>query len=586
MPGRIRILGALLASKIAAGEVVDRPASVVKELIENSVDADARSISVTVEEGGRRLIRVSDDGEGMSREDAPAAFVRHATSKIEKEEDLYSITTLGFRGEALASISAVSRVLLKTRRETDVTGTEVEAEGVAVPLVRDAGCVAGTVVEVRDLFHNTPARLKFLKSDETEFARVADVVRRAALANPHIRFRLFNGRNRAIDAPPGGLKARIADVLSGNRRGELIEVSSALVNGFVGGQGHEYATSRAMYLFVNRRPVRDGAMTRAIMDAYGTLMEAKRYPLAVIDIEVPPEDVDCNIHPAKSEVRFRNPGLVYDSVKAAVKAALNRPSLPGVAPSHQTLAWGREEPSWAAVPSCMAMERAMPYGSGQGGSGHSEDFGNALGQEGQTGLRSIGQLWGEFIVAESAGAPGQEGALYIIDAHGAAERCAFERLKARYYGEGVGSQMLLIPERVETTPEEKDALNRALDGLKRLGFVVMPFGPSVKAGGETFLIKAVPYLLSARSSAGLIKDLAEDLADAGRSSRVEGSIEAALMRIACHSVIRGERALTREESDALLSEVASVDFSGHCPHGRPVVKAFTRAEVEAMFKRS
>lgn len=578
MPSRkINILHPTLASKIAAGEVVDRPASAVKELMENSIDAGATAISVYITEGGKRLIRVVDNGEGISKDDAPLAFCRHATSKISKEEDLEHISTMGFRGEALASIAAVARVVLKTRRPGEIAGTCVTIDN-NPPEVSEDGCPEGTSIEVKDLFYNTPARLKFLRSPESEFARIADIFKTLALANPSVRFRLVHGSSRPVEAPPGTLKDRIADLFGADVAKNIIEVKGPHITGYIGSHELSYPNSKALHTFVNGRAVRDKAINRAIIEAYGTIIDG-RYPFAALDLKTPPEDVDVNIHPTKSEVRFKNPRFVYDTVKTAVRGALAS-GLPGTTGRAE----GRVESSGpfaartfqpspyqraAEKETGFAVKRTEPLV-------FDESLKDAKNPE-LNSLEPVGQLWGEFLVAQGGDF------FYIIDQHGAAERVAFEKLKERYYGGGIRGQMLLIPERVETTPEERDYMTATLDSLGRLGFEVEDFGPSSFLGGQTFLIKSVPDILSSRGASALIKALSKDLSGSGAGAGE--SIDEALMRIACHSVIRGQRMLTREEARALLKDLANVDFAGHCPHGRPVVRRLSREEVEEMFKR-
>lgn len=579
MPGNIRILDPALSSKIAAGEVIERPASVLKELIENAVDAGAASVSVYLAEGGKRLIRVVDDGEGISREDAPLAFARHATSKISKEDDLDNIVTLGFRGEALSSIAAVARVVLKTKRRGELSGTSVAVEGNGPLRVADEGCPEGTSVEAADLFYNLPARLKFQRSNASEFGRALDIFKRIALINPDRRFRLIHGSTRVIDAPPGDLRGRIGDIFGHEALDGLLAVDTPQVRGFIG-KGQTSSTSKSLYIYVNGRSIGDRSINRAVIDAFGTAIERSRYPFAVLDIKIAPDDVDVNIHPAKSEVRFRNQKLVYDVVKAAVKSALarspahqspGRPYAPAAQRDAQAFAAMEGRAQWS--PSYEAAQAPIDFKDGEDAGAKNPEF---------LGLEVIGQIWGEFLIAQSDAGRGE---FYIIDTHGAAERCAFERLKKEYYSGSARRQMLLLPERVETTPEERDAVEGATEYLERLGFEVMAFGPSGRSGGETFLIKAVPQILSTRSAAALVKDLAAELSGAGGSVRAQERIEGCLMRIACHSVVRGIRVLTKEEGKALLRELSGVDFAGHCPHGRPVVKKIDRGEIEAMFKR-
>lgn len=579
MPGHIRILDPSLSSKIAAGEVIERPASVLKELLENAIDAGATSVSVYLAEGGKRLIRVVDDGEGISREDGPLAFARHATSKISKEDDLDNIVTLGFRGEALSSIAAVARVVLKTKRRGELTGTSVTIEGGGPLRVTDEGCPEGTSIEAGDLFYNLPARLKFQRSNASEFGHALDIFKRIALINPDKRFRLTHGSAKVIDAPPGDLRARIGDIFGPEALDGLLEVDTPQVRGFIG-RDQTTSTSKSLYIYVNGRSIGDRSINRAVIDAFGTAIERSRYPFAVLDLKVSPDDVDVNIHPTKSEVRFRNQKLVYDVVKAAVKGALAR----GIAPhrAERLYAPTAQSPAQASAAMEGGLQWRPPYEPAQAPIDFKDGEDAGAKNPEFLDLEVIGQIWGEFLIAQSDAGRGE---FYIIDTHGAAERCAFERLKKEYYSGAARRQMLLLPERVETTPDERDAVEGAMEYLDRLGFEVMAFGPSGKSGGETFLIKAVPQILSARSAAVLIKDLASEISGVGGSVRAQERIENCLMRIACHSVVRGLRILTKEEGKALLRELSGVDFAGHCPHGRPVVKKFNRGEIEAIFKR-
>ncbi len=608
----IKVLDSLIASKIAAGEVVERPASVVKELIENSIDARASSITVVVAEGGKRLIKVTDDGDGMSREDASLAFCRHATSKISTEDDLWAIRTMGFRGEALSSISAVARVRLLTRRRQETIGTSVVIEGSIMPEVSDEGCAEGTTIEVADLFFNTPARLKFLRSTASEFGKIADVFRKAALSHPQTRFRLIHGTTRVIDSPAGDLRGRISDMFGTEASRETIEVRTPHVNGFIGSHNFTCATSKNLFISVNKRPVTDRGINRAIIDGYGQIIDHGKYPFAVLDLQIPCEDVDINIHPAKSEVRFKSQRSVYEVFRSSVASALSMPGRPHLSAQMRATRDTGYESQDAAGRS--AGETTSVYGLTYraGDTGRSSSiqrdrnlFQPSLGASGAIhikgqdertsdkavqnpeflSLEPCGQLWGEFLIAQMSASDKADGTFYLIDQHGAAERIAFEQLKKEYLGgRGLSGQMLLIPERLETGPDESAALTEAGDLLKRLGFEIVEFGPG-RLGGETFLIKAVPEILGNSTSSALLKDLAEEMASAGGSAILEEKIESILMRIACHSVIRGPRPLAPEEARSLLRALAFTDFAGHCPHGRPVVKRFSRREVEAFFKR-
>ena len=584
MPNNIKLMPEGLSLKIAAGEVVERPASVVKEAVENSIDAGATEIGVHVNEAGRRLIKVVDNGCGITREDCGLLFRRHATSKISAEEDLSYIKTMGFRGEALSSIASVAKVTLISRPPSSAVGTRVTVDGGGVPVIADEGCPVGTTLEIKDLFYNTPARLKFLKTNSAEFGRITDTVKRISIINPAVRFKLFHGSSKVIDAKKGGLKERVADIFGAEILRELLEVKEESekisVRGFIGRPELSYAAGKGFFTYVNSRPIYDRSINRAIMDGYSGMLDGGRYPFSIVDIRIAPDCVDVNVHPAKSEVRFRDTSFVFDAVKSAVKNALRNYGV--FKEKAGALTKGFSSPDAAsgkaAFPDKGVKEYVMPWG------GETEAFSFQKKEEFQSpqflAMEVLGQLWGEFLIVED------KDGFFIIDQHAASERVRFEELKKRYYrGPGIGSQYLLAPERFPAGPKERDALSSSMPYLKKLGFEIVPFGQSFSGGEETFLIKAVPDILSGSGNARLVKDLVEELSHYDVSSKVEKNIEAALATIACHSVIRGRRPLTKEEALSLLNDMARVDFSSFCPHGRPAVKRFTREEVEMMFKR-
>ncbi len=620
MADKIKLMDELLSSKIAAGEVVERPASVVKELIENSIDAGAKAITVEIGEGGRRLMKVSDDGSGMSKADAVMAFSRHATSKVYAEEDLNNISTMGFRGEALSSIAAVARVTLVSRdidAPYDAPGVRVYVEGGGKPMVTDDSHPRGTVVEVRDLFYNTPGRCKFMRTARTEYGRVLDMVKKIAVAHPDIKMTLYNGSKTALGAGRGSLKERIFDIFGADIAGDLSEIRGDayqergfIVKGFVSKPTLNYSNANHIYLYINGRLIKDRTITRAVIDGYcGTLQGAgRRYPFVVLDLIMPAQELDQNVHPAKIEVRFKDNSFIYHLIKGAVRKTVagEGTSLPDEVfdprtPAPYDIASGgkAEKPK---NPLRLVGSRAgeassewNPNTSRLGFSSEEQEIEDKQ-SSGELGFKGpvaalinpdlsemdiVGQLWGEFLIVQ------RSEDFFVIDQHGAAERVRYEELRKDYFrGIDIYSQYLLIPERIETTPEEAEAVHESSAHLKRMGFDLEPFGPSSRFGGETFLIKAVPEILAGRSSAALVKELAEELVNIGGSQKVEAMIEAALMRVACHSVIRGARGLSDKEARALLRQISGVDFSGYCPHGRPVVKKFTRAEIEGVFKRT
>lgn len=569
---KIKIMPPDLAAKIAAGEVVERPASVVKELVENSIDAGADDISINIIDSGKGLIKVSDNGSGMSKDDALLAFERHATSKILKEGDLYSISTMGFRGEALPSIASVSDMTLTTKTAGEIAGTQIKIKAGKIEDVSDYGAADGTTVEVRDLFFNVPARLKFLRSKAAEIGNIQDTVNRLSLANPNIRFKLTHDKTVLLDTAKGSdLKTRICDVIGNDVVKEIIPIErkgeKVSVNGFVSNSNITYPTTKGMFIFANKRWIRDKGINYAVLQACKNILMTGRYPLAVLFISIPPEDVDVNVHPAKSEVRFKNPRFIYDVLTDALKNCFSQKNYPEIsfaasigntiyadgvresAPHYQEIAFAGTQASFfeksSVKPDAVNLDE----------------------------LNFIGQLWGEYIICQN------ENNFYIIDQHAAAERIAFERLKHGYYGSGIKIQMLLVPEMLDVSIAEKDALETAAPIIKRFGFDIEPFG------GSTFAIKAVPEILSGNGCGSLIKDMAEEIQSLEKTTRIEDSIDEMLIKIACFSVIRGRYMVTGDKVQSLLKQLKDVDFASNCPHGRPVIKDISRFEIEKMFKR-
>jgi len=493
---KIKIMPESLAIKISAGEVVERPASVVKELVENSIDAKATDISVYIHDGGRKLIRVIDNGEGMTRDDAVVAFERHATSKLLKEEDLYSIHTMGFRGEALPSIASVSEIVLTTKITGEITGSMVKVKGGIIEEVRDAGCADGTTVEARDIFFNTPARLKFMRSVATETGHIADTITRLALAYPAIRFRLFNNGSAMLKSSvKADLRIRIADVFGRDFLKDIIplEAGNGVLNihGFIAMPETAYSTTKGLFIYVNNRWIRDRGINHAITNGYRNVLGQGKYPLVVLFITIAPQNVDVNVHPTKCEVRFKSPKSVYELVSRAIEAVL--------APSHVSFLKSYER----KVLTAEVREGAVNYNNASHNSSAvpliDEGIEGGL-QASQQGLEEtvaytkelffrelevIGQLWQEYLLCE------REGEFYIIDQHAAAERSAFEKLKGDYYlNRRVSSQLLLLPQKIELSLQEKEAIESSMEAITDLGFDIEPFG------GNTFIVRAVPEILS------------------------------------------------------------------------------------------
>ncbi|MCC6848931.1 MAG: DNA mismatch repair endonuclease MutL [Deltaproteobacteria bacterium] len=593
--GRILVLPEILANQIAAGEVIERPASVVKELVENALDAGARRIVVELEDGGTRLIRVTDDGQGMTAEDAPLAFLRHATSKIRGQDDLWRIDTLGFRGEALPSIAAVAAVELTTRNAQAPTGVVVRAEGGRVLDVREAGAAVGTTVTVRDLFAPVPARRKFLKSLQTELGHVVELLTRVSLGAPRVHVRLVHqGREVAVHPPVATLADRARQVFGADRvRGGRAFVDERLgitIEGFAFSPHLSFATARYVYQYVNGRPIRDRALQHAVAEGYASLVPRGRWPGAIVKLGVPPADVDVNVHPAKHEVRFRLAHVVHDTVLDAVRRALagatgrgDAGEAPGVAAALRTYAL-RAVAAPALFPAATRSGASASAPTDTPGvaeadaaatAGAAPDAPDACGapRGGFASLRFVGQVFRGYLVCEATDR------LVLIDQHAAHERVAFERLRAQHAAGAIERQALLLPLAVDLDPGQCEAVTSHLADLAALGFEIEPFGD------RTFLVRAVPALLGDDDPRLLLEDLADGLAEVGSQLSAAEALAAVLGRIACHSVIRVGRGLAAPEAAQLLVDLDALTYGSNCPHGRPVSAEFTRSQIERMFGR-
>lgn len=613
MKQKIQILPENLCNKIAAGEVVERPASVVKELLENSLDADASEIRVEVENGGRKLIKVIDNGRGMDRDDIFLCLERHATSKIRSDEDLFRLHSFGFRGEALPSIAAVSRLTLASRSAETDAGWEIYAEGGSVKRAGEVGIPCGTTVEVRDLFFNTPARRKFLRQEETELGHIGDVVTKLALAQPAVRFSLVHRGRTLIDLyRHGSLAERVADLLGRPLLKEMLPLAvpgpgGMKLEGLISQPAHNRATTGTMYTFINGRYIRDRVVQHALLEGYRHLLVKGRYPALVLFLEIDPAQVDVNVHPTKHEVRFHDQKTVHNFIVAALQQTL-RPSgwLAGtdvesagpVGRSSSSPDMVRGESAAAAAraenPSetrrqevreallGYARHPAEPFRPGVSGGARPADTPFVLPEppiaETAGGFFSsllvIGQYRRSFIVCQD----GDD--LVLIDQHAAHERIGFERLRAEFRKGRVERQALLFPAMLEFEFREAAQLNGHLGELEQLGFELEPFG------GRTFALKAIPRLLGDGRAEQLVRDVAAELVALGNSGLVEAAVDEILLLMACHGMVRANQALTAAEINALLHDLDRVDFSAHCPHGRPVLKRLPLAEVERMFRRT
>ncbi len=574
---RIRILPEALSNKIAAGEVVERPASVVKELVENSIDAGSTQVLVEVKKGGRTLIRISDNGVGMDRDDGLLSIERYATSKIRDETGLFSIRTLGFRGEALPSIAAVSDMEIVTRTESSDVGTRIVVKGGQIKDVSEVGAPKGTMISVSRLFFNTPARRKYLKTDQTEMGHISDTVTRFVLAWPGIHFKFFhNERTLGNWSPTSHPLHRIGEVLRGGLEEYLHEVDcktgSVTVRGFVASADITRSTSRGQYVYVNGRFVRDKVLYHAIMEGYaGHLMKGK-FPVVVLFVTLPPDEVDVNVHPTKSSVRFEAPRQVHNTIAKGIAAAL-RPL--------DRLGWGQR-----AAPKSARGSKHYTILSSRGEISESSfqpmwkpssppgDVSPRLWQETTfSSLRVLGQIHNTYIVCES-----EEG-LVLVDQHAAHERVVFESLKASYDGSKTVTQGLLIPERLELGHREASILDTLLKDLGDIGVEIEPFGR------RTYLIRSVPNILAEKPAEPLIMEIIEKVAEIGVASGLHRAMDECLIIMACHGAIRAGQRLSDQEMKRLLEQLAPLEHATHCPHGRPTLIRQSLHQIEKDFKR-
>jgi len=594
--GRIVRLPADLANQIAAGEVVERPASVIKELVENSIDAGARRVSITVELGGKKLIRVEDDGEGMEPEDARLSIERHATSKIRRASDLERIATLGFRGEALPSIASVCHFVLRSRARGTGSGTEIRVNGGAVASVTEVGMPEGTSIEVADLFYNLPARRKFLKSDGAESAQVSRITTQLALCYPEIGFTLTSAGRKVLQCPPvGSLRDRLYQLYG--ERADLIEVrreGDVKVLGYVAALAEQGPTRGPQNVFVNRRIVKDKTIAHAIIDAYSVASIKERSPEVHLFIEMPHDAVDVNVHPTKAEVRFRDQSHIHEVIRRTLGDALGRGPAPELQlqppgsflPTPSTLPLptsyaGTYPNRWAVGPAKAGphdVQGSAPGSELSAGFGRQEsDVGAGFSRpEGGSTIRpmiALGQFRDTFIIAID-----DEG-IAIIDQHVAHERVLFERITERLTSGRLESQRLLEPLLIEMPSGGRQALVAHAADLERLGFELEEFG------GAAIRVSAFPALLSREECDAAVRALADDLEGLDRGARVEEAIKRIAATMACHAAVKANYPLTAEKMAHILEELRRTAYSTICPHGRPVMLRLTRREVEKNFQR-
>ena len=623
----IRQLPEILINQIAAGEVVERPASVVKELVENALDAGATRVDIDLEEGGVRLIRIRDDGGGIAPEELPLAVSRHATSKIASLDDLEAVATLGFRGEALPSIASVSRFTLSSRRAGDAHGSSLQIEGGRLGEVTPRAHAQGTTVEVRELFYNVPARRKFLRAERTELGHIEEWLRSLALARPDVELRVSHNGKASRRYKPGDLysDARLGETLGEDFAHQALRVDHSgaglRLHGWIAQPHYSRASTDQQYLYVNGRSVRDRSVAHAVKMAYGDVLFHGRQPAYVLFLELDPTRVDVNVHPAKHEVRFRDSRLIHDFVYRTLKEALAETRAGMVAAGTQVHA---TQSAATAAPAYGLPASAEGGGGGGGYALAGAGGGAALGadwrpQQSPLGLRvaeapsayaalyatppgaaertlppmpsehglpvtaadsgvpplgyAIAQLHGIYILAENA-----EG-LIVVDMHAAHERIGYERLKTAHDGMGLHAQPLLVPSTLAVGERDADTAEREADTLTSLGFEI------TRAGPGALHVRSIPALLAHADPDALLRDVLTDLREHGQSRRIASARDELLSTMACHGAVRANRRLTVPEMNALLRDMEITERSGQCNHGRPTWARFSLAEIDRWFLR-
>jgi len=567
MPGKIIILPEGTIRKIAAGEVVERPASVVKELVENSIDALSSRIEIEIQEGGKKFIRVSDNGTGMSREDAELCLERHSTSKIKSLEDIYNTGSLGFRGEALPSIASVSIFELTTKARGASEGTRIKVDGGKDKKVESFGCAEGTAVIVKRLFHNVPARKKYLRASSTEASHIIDLISKLTLAYPEISFRLIHDGKEIISSPGlGEYDDSVASIYGSEVKQNLIKIKRDFdylkITGYISKPNLTRIGRRDQSFFVNRRYVRNFLLSRSLEEAYRSLIPKDRSPIAIIFIEIDAKEIDVNVHPAKREIRFLKTNKVLDVVTYAVRSALGGKGVE--APLKSSVDYSDIE----YVPQKKIREATEILVSELAEQVQEKTLEVDTEKEGK--LNPLAQILNTYIVAQNASK------LVLIDQHAAHERILFDKMKSKDF---LRSQNLLIPETIELKPHELEMLEGYLEVFSQFGFDIEPFGR------DSFLIRAVPHIVSSSNPKELFLGIVSELLSFGKSSQIEKLKDKMRALLACHGAVKAGDPLSMEEAKKLLLQLEQTENPSTCPHGRPTMVEISKDELERMFKR-
>ena len=571
--GKIRILSEKVANQIAAGEVIERPASVVRELLDNSIDAGADRLNIQIEEGGKRLIRLRDNGSGMDKDDMLLALERHATSKISNMSDLFSIKTLGFRGEALPSICSVSRIEITSRPAEQLTGYRLKASGGEMKSIDETGAPAGTTVEVRDIYFNTPARRKFLRADRTETGHIIDTLSRIILPFTNIHLRLDDAGKTLLNLPASENELNRLSVLFGRDVAVSLidtyrERNGVKIRAYLAPPDFSRSRSDRIYIYINNRNIRDKLVTRSVMEGYGQRLMKGRYPQVVVFLDIDPTLVDINVHPAKQEVRFHQSRMVYQALSSTIERALTDQFKSFSYEGHK-----RPEVIEDKVFSQVKVsEPAWEY--------------SVVDEKGSTDPeikvqqkpllkkipQIIGQLKDTYLLFQS------EDGLLLVDQHAAHERILYERLKKNYFSSGIESQAFLIPMSLELSLKEGRILIEKIDQMSALGFELEHFG------GNTFLVRSVPSVLANVELESFLLDLIPVLEEEEHLTS-EKAMDRLITVMACHGAIRAGQRMSHREMELLLEQLEEMDLPTNCPHGRPIFRKFSYYEIEKMFKR-
>ena len=587
----IKILSENLVNQIAAGEVVERPSSVMKELVENSLDAGADSITIDVRDAGATFIKVLDNGKGMAREDLEMAIQRHATSKIGAEEDLWKIGTMGFRGEALASIASVSKLTIKSKRAEDLGGAKLDCVGGEIVSLSDVGMSDGTQIEVHNLFFNTPARQKYLKQESTEFGHISSLLNSIALANPAVAFKLIHNGKIVNDFPKvTDLISRIADVFGGATADAMLPIfyggSSLQIDGYIGKPLLSRSSSQHQYIFVNGRPIQHHLMAARIKAAYHSMLMEHKKPVFILNIKVDPALIDVNVHPRKVEIRFEDQESVIRAAYGSVKVALEKANLipKGFTESRHYmsdgLGKGANLPSFGSGASFVpGNESFNSFKPAQGAMNfepqmmEQREQSNLENYEKKPLIKAITQIANSYIVAEN------ESGLVLIDQHAGHERVRYEELMKQYENQEKSVQPLLVPQQMELSSDEMVLIKDNKEIFDALGFEIDGFG------GNTFVVHAVPSCLASEDIDGVVKGVLDDISSGAKPSNMQGKVEEILTYMSCRSAIKFGQSLSLDEMQALILQMEKLERPYTCPHGRPTMVSLSLSELERMFGR-